>query len=234
MLGIDKIYKIVNSIANKITDPIETILGILINFTNELSYFIEIFFNAIKTKIIPAILSLPEEFVKLVLSTPKMIYKFSIEPLFNFFKNIAGDIIDTFTKITDTITNLFKYLKNTITYGFNTLFSSMMNVHEIINKNFFSMLLWSLGNFANNITFFIPGLSTTSRLYILLSIIGYMYFYHHIEMASLLYNFILNSVNELVTGILQFLAVITFQMSFKDTAIGNLIYTLFQSIFYLF
>ena len=163
-----------------------------------------------------------------------MIYKFCIEPLFNFFKNIAGDITDTFTKITDTITNVFKYLKNTITSGFNTLFSSMMKVHEIINKNFFSMLLWSLGNFANTITFFIPGLSTTTRLYILLSIIGYMYFYHHIEMASLLYNFILNSVSELVTGILQFIAVITFQMSFTDTAIGNLIYTLFQSIFSFF
>ena len=46
-------------------------------------------------------------------------------------------------------------------------------------------------------------------------------------MASLLYNFILNSVSELVTGILQFIAVVTFQMSFTDTALGNLIYTLF-------
>lgn len=234
MIGIDKIYKMVDSIANKITEPIDYTLGILINFTSELSDLIEIFFNAIKTKIIPAILSLPKDFVKLVVSGPKMIYKFCIEPLFNFFKNIAGDITDTFTKITDTITNVFKYLKNTITSGFNTLFSSMMKVHEIINKNFFSMLLWSLGNFSNTITFFIPGLSTTTRLYILLSIIGYMYFYHHIELASLLYNFILNSVSQLTTGILQFIAVITFQMSFTDTAIGNLIYTLFQSIISLF
>ena len=51
---------------------------------------------------------------------------------------------------------------------------------------------------------------------------------------SLLYNFILNSVSQLTTGILQFIAVITFQMSFTDTAIGNLIYTLFQSIISLF